>query len=379
MVTPHSIRSGPELFDAYLEHRESVGILNPPLQASPQEQSHLLANRSGDWMSRVWNWWLSQPGWFMGHGGRADALDKRLALQIWQKGDLRPLTIWEHPGEGMLYATLEDAETGTSEIIARRKAPDWVIKESETAEKFREREIADRRVVWRFNSPYLPPPPPAPIPLQAMMMSAGPPEFSVSWIFQEPDGGDPAGVRVQFGVESSPGPFTVWQHTTGDLANRDEVPNVWMPITWIRDRPVEDEIELFYNVTLHPASGTSQGGGMAVMSIGAPPGGGGGGGGGTGTDTKIAFARASLGLFDSDGDGLDDGYELWFFGDLDETASGDYDNDGITNLEEYQRNTNPTVADTDADGRKDGDEITLGTNPEWKDHPEVELEVTIVR
>ncbi len=68
---------------------------------------------------------------------------------------------------------------------------------------------------------------------------------------------------------------------------------------------------------------------------------------------------------DSDRDGMPD---VW------ENANGlnptnsldallDADNDGLTNLQEYQRGTNPRLADTDGDGLTDGQEVTLGTNP----------------
>jgi hypothetical protein len=43
---------------------------------------------------------------------------------------------------------------------------------------------------------------------------------------------------------------------------------------------------------------------------------------------------------------------------------GDFDNDGLTNREEYLFGTNPTVADTDGDGVSDLDEVrTYGTSP----------------
>jgi hypothetical protein len=44
---------------------------------------------------------------------------------------------------------------------------------------------------------------------------------------------------------------------------------------------------------------------------------------------------------DSDSDGLADTWEQQYFGGLNETASGDPDNDAKTNLEEYQSGTNP--------------------------------------
>ena len=49
-------------------------------------------------------------------------------------------------------------------------------------------------------------------------------------------------------------------------------------------------------------------------------------------------------------------------------AFGDKDGDGLTNIQEYKEETNPTLADTDGDGLSDGDEVnTYGTSPEDAD------------
>ncbi len=65
-----------------------------------------------------------------------------------------------------------------------------------------------------------------------------------------------------------------------------------------------------------------------------------------GTDeTSMAVEAADT---DSDGDGLPDGWEIDYFGDLDETAGGDADGDGETNLTEYANGTDPTQDDVDA-------------------------------
>ncbi|KKK66338.1 hypothetical protein LCGC14_2965120, partial [marine sediment metagenome] len=62
---------------------------------------------------------------------------------------------------------------------------------------------------------------------------------------------------------------------------------------------------------------------------------------------------------DTDGDGLSDDWEVKY--GLNATWSGDAsldgDNDGLTNLEEYEINVDPTDSDTDDDGLSDGDEV----------------------
>jgi len=50
--------------------------------------------------------------------------------------------------------------------------------------------------------------------------------------------------------------------------------------------------------------------------------------------------KSSPGL-DTDEDGLSDTWELEYFGNLSQGAGGDYDNDGYTNLQEYNGNSNP--------------------------------------
>ncbi len=68
---------------------------------------------------------------------------------------------------------------------------------------------------------------------------------------------------------------------------------------------------------------------------------------------------------DADGDGIHTAYET-FFG-LDDTnaadAAADPDGDGLTNLEEFQNNTNPILADTDGGGTSDLSELGMATNP----------------
>ena len=114
---------------------------------------------------------------------------------------------------------------------------------------------------------------------------------------------------------------------------------------WMRDRPTEFIWSMSYDASSGVGSGL----------------------------TEVGFIRATLGTVDSDLDGLDDGFELWFFDDLSQSASDDFDQDGFSNLEEFNENTSPVVADSDADGRKDGEEQLHGTDPHWPDHPDVML------
>lgn len=46
---------------------------------------------------------------------------------------------------------------------------------------------------------------------------------------------------------------------------------------------------------------------------------------------------------DTDGDGLDDSWEMEYFGDLSRDGSGDYDNDGISDKDEFLQGTDPSM------------------------------------
>ncbi len=90
------------------------------------------------------------------------------------------------------------------------------------------------------------------------------------------------------------------------------------------------------------------------------------------TTTQITniYNNGIAGLGDTDGDGLSDAWETQYFGagNLSQTASGDPDNDGLTNIQEQTAGTNPTVPDTDNDGLSDGQEVlTYLTNPTLTD------------
>src|SRR5690606_4633564 len=48
--------------------------------------------------------------------------------------------------------------------------------------------------------------------------------------------------------------------------------------------------------------------------------------------------------YDTDGDGMDDAWEMEHFGTLDRDGSGDFDGDGRTDLEEFQDGTDPRIS-----------------------------------
>jgi hypothetical protein len=83
-----------------------------------------------------------------------------------------------------------------------------------------------------------------------------------------------------------------------------------------------------------------------------------------GTDPKVE---------DTDEDLIPDGWEIQYdFDPLNETdALDDIDQDGLTNLQEYNYNTDPRDEDTDDDSFSDGEEIDAGTDPlDPLDYPE---------
>ncbi len=67
-------------------------------------------------------------------------------------------------------------------------------------------------------------------------------------------------------------------------------------------------------------------------------------------------------IADTDGDGIPDTWEQQYFGGPTAADAGlDSDTDGLSNLDEYIRGTNPGVDDTDGDGLLDGVETATGT------------------
>jgi hypothetical protein len=78
--------------------------------------------------------------------------------------------------------------------------------------------------------------------------------------------------------------------------------------------------------------------------------------------TEVLLYHTDPNNWDSDGDGMSDGYEIW--NGLNATnpndGSKDSDNDQLNNLEEFLRGTDPRSWDTDDDGMPDGWEVHYG-------------------
>ena len=87
------------------------------------------------------------------------------------------------------------------------------------------------------------------------------------------------------------------------------------------------------------------------------------------TDVALAFMEVGLEcpsfFIDDDEDSMNDIWEIrhGFNPQSAEDANFDFDNDGLSNLKEYQLGLEAKFNDSDWDGLHDGDEISLGTDP----------------
>ncbi len=72
---------------------------------------------------------------------------------------------------------------------------------------------------------------------------------------------------------------------------------------------------------------------------------------------------------DTDDDGMDDAWELFYFTDLSRDGTGDFDGDDIADLDEFIAGTYPNDADTDDDGLTDGQEVSGSANTAFFNEP----------
>lgn len=77
----------------------------------------------------------------------------------------------------------------------------------------------------------------------------------------------------------------------------------------------------------------------------------------------LSLIGRGVGNLDTDGNGIDDAWEVEHFGNFVNIPWSDGDNDGLSVRQEYHAGTDPTTSDTDGDYAKDGTELDWGTDP----------------
>ncbi len=97
-----------------------------------------------------------------------------------------------------------------------------------------------------------------------------------------------------------------------------------------------------------------------------------------GQEVENGYSPAGDGLLDKNGNGVSDAWEVEKFGAiLDDDADVDADKDGLSLLEEYHYNTDPTRADTDGDGYADGREVQHGYDPDAPGDARIKMTMVI--
>lgn len=151
--------------------------------------------------------------------------------------------------------------------------------------------------------------------------------------------------------------FTGSVYTDGELANSEEM----FLDAWAFDNTEAGNLLPFRVARQNEANGTASGVGVGEITIArirvhnVPL---------TAEQIRQQYIdeAGDFGLGDRDGDGLPDWYEdLYDFLDPDvpTDAALDFDEDGLTNLEEFELGTDPSNPDTDGDGLDDGDEVKV--------------------
>lgn len=91
-----------------------------------------------------------------------------------------------------------------------------------------------------------------------------------------------------------------------------------------------------------------------------------------GTVDLGAYEGCVLSL-DGDSDGLLDAWEFQHFDNFDQTATGDFDDDDLDNLSEFQEGTNPTRRDSDFDDLTDGEEVNIHNTDPNEPHSDTDI------
>ncbi|MCH8529056.1 MAG: hypothetical protein LAT79_18200, partial [Kiritimatiellae bacterium] len=221
-----------EIVDRYLDFREGVWRLNPPIHQTENETVLDEKSTTTSWFEAAWTRWLLRPGWFMRHSGSAGTFSPELQNTIWPKGHTGSLLVWEHPGQGRITLSLEDPRTGEPEELFYVDTTDWTLRSSESVLKFYERELATRRVFQVFRSPYAEPDP-EPEPRMMMMTGGGPQQFLVVLDAVCPDLME---VTVEFGEETVTGPLTVWRLDGSRVDGRNPRPGQSVPALGLAER-----------------------------------------------------------------------------------------------------------------------------------------------
>ena len=80
---------------------------------------------------------------------------------------------------------------------------------------------------------------------------------------------------------------------------------------------------------------------------------------------ELVFHGSDPLAWDSDTDGIPDGWERYYNLQMLNSSDGrdDQDRDGLNNLEEWTNGCDPYLNDTDGDGCHDGWEVTFGFDP----------------
>jgi glucose/arabinose dehydrogenase/chitodextrinase len=142
-------------------------------------------------------------------------------------------------------------------------------------------------------------------------------------------GSTAGGLGIAYTVSGSASAGSDYTALSGTVVIPAGQTSVTVTVTPLDDSAVEPGETVI--VTIQPAGAYTIGTASATVTI---------------ADNEVAT--------DSDGDGMADSWENQHFGNLNESAAGDFDGDGLINIHEFHFGGNPRVSDSDGDGMPDG-------------------------